>query len=104
MVSCKIEKIGKHRNGSFKYWCTVHKSVVNTNEKSISTVCEKAHLPEIKEEEKLYLDPQDWKGGIGLWGSLRPIYNTSLLPIDDEGIHVHARNTDDGVKNIDATY
>lgn len=104
MMSCKIEKLGKYRNGSFKYWCAVHKSIVNANEEGISPVCEKAHLPEVKEEEKLYLDPKDWKGGIGLWGALRPIYTTTSLPIHDEGIHVHARNTDDGVKDIDATY
>ncbi|MAT90911.1 MAG: hypothetical protein CMC35_09485 [Flavobacteriaceae bacterium] len=103
-MDCIINHIGKHRNGKNKYWCSTHRSIAKSKKNETPTHCEKSHVVEVKEDEKLYLDPEKWKGGIGLWGSLQPIYSTSKTPFDEKGIHVHARNTNKGKKEIDGTF
>ncbi|MBB6562938.1 transposase-like protein [Acidovorax soli] len=65
--------------------------------------CVAADDPPIKAEETLHLNFVDYPGGIALWGSVPAIYDTTTQPID-RGIHVHARSTKGGLKNIDKTY
>jgi transposase-like protein len=103
-MNCKIHQLGKYRNGKPKYWCSKHQSIAYANDLGILTKCEKFDQNKVKEGEKLYLDPKDYNGGIGLWGALKPVYSTVLNPDDEEGIHVHARNTTSGSKEIDGTY
>lgn len=103
-VNCKIIKIGKNRNGTSKFWCSAHKAVYlgSLNENSR---CKNADTLIIQEREKFYLNPEEWKGGVGLWGSLQSIYNTSVYSgHNEEGIHVHARSENDGHKHIDDTF
>ena len=104
MSECTIQQIGKFRNGSPRYWCTIHKSIAKRTGTGELLTCQKAHIPDIEEHEKVYLDPEEWKGGVGLWGSLNSIYSTAKTTMDEEGIHVHARSEVEGKKDIDGTY
>ncbi|WP_395743001.1 hypothetical protein [Prosthecobacter sp.] len=56
-----------------------------------------------KSTSRLFLDPEDYPGGIGFWGALPAVYDTSVFPPED-GVHVHARRTVGGEKEIDQTY
>ena len=38
----------------------------------------------------LDLNLDQYPGGVGLWGAVPPVYDTTRLPLDF-GIHVHAR-------------
>jgi hypothetical protein len=51
----------------------------------------------------LNLIPTKYGGGIAIWGALKPVYDTSMCP-EEEGVHVHARETVGGVKSIDETF
>lgn len=65
--------------------------------------CESAHL-DISPSNALELRPDDYPGGIGIWGAVAPIYDTTRRPLEF-GVHVHARNsTDASVKEIDDTF
>jgi len=65
--------------------------------------CRHAHILPILDTETLSLDPRKYKGGVALWGAVPPVYDTTRQPLD-RGIHVHARATTGGRKEIDATY
>jgi transposase-like protein len=45
----------------------------------------------------------EYKGGVGFWGAVPALYDTSRLPMD-RGIHVHARSVSGKVKRVDRTY
>jgi len=66
-------------------------------------VCRAAHLSPILPHEILDLDLDQYPGGVGLWGAVPPVYDTTRLPLDF-GVHVHARKDSDGDKHIDSTY
>ena len=51
----------------------------------------------------LELDVNDFKGGVALWGAIPPLYDTTSLPLE-RGVHVHARKTENGNKEIDNSY
>ncbi|WP_417372264.1 hypothetical protein [Gelidibacter japonicus] len=104
MKDCSIQQIGKYRNGKPKFWCKAHYSLAKSNSDNPPFQCENYLLEAVKDSEKLYLDPQVWEGGVGLWGSLKPIYCTTSTPTEQEGIHVHARSTMQGEKDIDGTF
>ena len=104
MTSCKIDQIGKHRNGKPKYWCKVHFSTAYSDSIEIPDKCQKYDQPRISEEDKFRLNPKDWDGGVGIWGALDPVYNTSTLEGHHPGIHLHARALEDGEKQIDYTF
>ena len=55
------------------------------------------------ETATLDLTPSDYPGGVALWGSVPAVYDTTSRPVD-RGIHVHARRTVGGDKEIDRTY
>ena len=52
----------------------------------------------------LSLNPEDYPGGIAIWGALPAVLNTSTYPDDYNGVHVHARINIDGTKDIDRTF
>lgn len=52
---------------------------------------------------KLSLDPALYPGGVGIWGSLDPIYDTTSLP-REHGVHVHARKVERRKKSIDESF
>ena len=50
------------------------------------------------------LDLSEWKeGSVGVWGAVHPIYDTTGVATE-KGIHVHARASAGGEKEIDSTY
>jgi NAD-dependent SIR2 family protein deacetylase len=57
----------------------------------------------LTERETLSLDTREYSGGIGLWGAVPPVYDTTTLPLD-RGVHVHARRTAEAKKVVDNTY
>lgn len=52
---------------------------------------------------RLDLDPAQYPGGVGIWGALPAIYDTTTLPVE-HGVHVHARRAVARLKEIDASY
>lgn len=52
---------------------------------------------------RLDLDPAQYPGGVGIWGALPAIYDTTNFPVE-HGVHVHARRTKARMKEIDASY
>jgi len=52
---------------------------------------------------RLDLDPSEYSGGVGIWGALPAIYDTTTFPVE-HGVHVHARRTANRSKEIDASY
>lgn len=51
----------------------------------------------------LKLDPSQFPGGVGIWGALDPIYDTTSLP-REHGVHVHARKVKNRKKAIDESF
>lgn len=100
---CDIAPVGKRRDGGTRYWCLTHKADATAKFGRPATACRAAHLPPILPHEILDLDLDLYRGGVGLWGAVPPVYDTTRLPLDF-GIHVHARMDPDGDKDIDATY
>lgn len=100
---CDIRPVGKRRDGGTRYWCLTHKADATAKYGRRAKVCRAAHLPPILPEEILELHLERYPGSIALWGAVPPIYDTTRLPLDF-GIHVHARKTADGEKDIDRTY
>ena len=105
MKQCQITHLGKHRNGSPKYWCKTHyaKALVGEDE-SIPSKCTRWSRKPIEEKDILYIDSSDWEGGVGIWGSLDAVYNTSKWSGHTSGIHVHARSDENQEKHIDRTF
>lgn len=104
MKKCNIKPHGKYRNGKQKYWCSIHRAFAFADNKGNVDQCDNYDVEEIKDSEKLYIDPKDWDGGIGLWGSLMPVYSTTDEHFSETGIHVHARSSDLKEKHIDGTF
>jgi transposase-like protein len=52
---------------------------------------------------RLDLDPALYPGGVGVWGALPAIYDTTRLPVE-HGVHVHARQAPKQKKDIDGSY
>jgi transposase-like protein len=57
----------------------------------------------ILETDTLRVDLDAYAGGVGLWGAVPPIFDTTRKPLD-RGVHVHARSAVGGSKVIDETY
>lgn len=105
MSKCNIKNIGKFRNGTPKLWCSIHYSFAKSISSELSDLeCEFANKPKISEDDKFTINPNDWDGGIGVWGSLNPVYNTSMHDVHKEGIHLHARQSNHSQKTIDFTF
>lgn len=100
---CEITPVGKRRDGGTRYWCLTHKADATAKYGRPATTCRAAHLPPILPQEILELNLDQYPGGVGLWGAVPPVYDTTRLPLD-LGIHVHARTDSDGDKDIDATF
>lgn len=102
-TSCRIEPIGKRRDGGTKYWCKEHHADATAKYGRPAAYCRYAHVLKPSEGETFHLDPNDYPGGIALWGAVPPVYDTTALPLD-RGIHLHARHDANGPKLVDQTY
>jgi hypothetical protein len=51
----------------------------------------------------LVLDPALYPAGVGIWGALPAIYDTTTFPVE-HGVHVHARRVPGRKKDIDESF
>jgi hypothetical protein len=101
--ACDIVSVGKRRDGGTRYWCLRHKADATAKYGRPAGHCRTAHIPPISAEDTLTLDIDKYEGGVALWGAVPPVYDTTTQPID-RGVHVHARTTAGGVKEMDRTF
>jgi len=100
--ACSIEQVGKQRSGASRFWCTVHQAPATGRFGVRLPECESAYR-EINYERILDLDVDEYPGGIGIWGAVAPVYDTTTLA-EKAGVHVHARKMGgEGAKAIDET-
>ncbi len=100
---CEIRAEYKLRNGYPNWWCFTHHAPARGEGGSRLTKCAKADIPELKNEEKIYIDLDDYPGGVGVWGSLEAVYD-SKREIPEKGVHVHLRRNAEGKKEVDRTF
>jgi transposase-like protein len=103
LIPCQIVSVGKRRDGGTRYWCLEHKADATAKYGRRAHRCRYAHIRPISPDEVLNMNVATYPGGVGLWGAVPPVYDTTRQPVDC-GIHVHARSIADGEKDIDATY
>lgn len=101
---CDIVSRGRRRDGKPRFWCLEHKADATGQGGDRHISCRRAHLPMLTASEVLDLDPNLYKGGIGAWGAVPPVYSTAQHDFEDIGIHIHARKEVDGPKEIDRTF
>lgn len=99
---CYIRLVPKPRNGRTKYWCFSHNSSATARFGGRMPRCEGAYRT-IADFRRFKLDPNEFPGGVALWGAVEPVYNTAEEPAD-RGIHVHARKRAGMKKEIDQTF
>lgn len=99
---CVIRNVGKARNGSDRYWCSEHNATATGFGGVKLEKCELAYLDTIP-KRILEIRENDFPGGIAIWGAVDPIYNTTKYS-EQPGVHVHARNVEDGKKVHDETF
>lgn len=99
---CEIEQVGKSRNGKPRWWCTKHGAPATGRYGVKLDECESAHL-DIDDLEALTIDPDKFPGGIGIWGAVPPVFDTTGNE-PSPGVHVHARLEPDGEKLIDRNF
>ena len=100
---CQVVPVGKRRDGGTRYWCFTHKADATAKYGRPAHSCRAAHIPPVTADETLELNVDNFLGGIAIWGAVPPIYDSTKLPLD-RGIHVHARRTLGGKKEIDKTF
>lgn len=100
---CAIVQLGKSRSGAPRWWCQTHSGPATGRYGARLEECESAHL-DTKLTDCFALDANAYLGGVGVWGAVDPIYDTSGRK-DKPGLHVHARLAPgDKEKKIDKTY
>jgi hypothetical protein len=100
---CHIVSVGKRRDGGTRYWCLKHKADATAKYGKPAAACRTAHLPPIMLADILTIDLSNYPGGVALWGAVPPVYDTTDKSLD-RGIHVHARVTPNGNKELDHTF
>lgn len=102
-MTCDIVAVGKRRDGGTRYWCLYHKADATAKYGKPAAKCRASHILPVKPEEMIDIDVGDYRGGVGLWGAVPPVYDTTSLD-GDRGIHVHARKSVADEKQIDQTF
>jgi hypothetical protein len=102
-AACDIVAVGRRRDGGTRYWCLRHKADATAKYGRPAQNCRTAHVPPMKRGDRFVLNLDKYEGGVALWGAVPPVYDTTLQPMD-RGVHVHARRTANGDKDIDRTY
>ena len=100
---CKIVNVGKRRDGRERFWCLEHKADATAKYGLRAPRCRCANDPPIGKHEILKLDIRKYEGGVGIWGAVPPVYDTTS-EIVEVGVHVHARRNVGSKKEIDGTY
>jgi hypothetical protein len=99
---CEIVPVGKRRDGSPRFWCVRHQADATAKYGLRANECRLASVPTITERQILNLRLSDYPGGVSLWGAVAPVYDTTRMQLE-RGIHVHARVTPRGTKEMDWT-
>ncbi|GAA4773108.1 hypothetical protein GCM10023219_20380 [Stakelama sediminis] len=99
---CHILAVPKPRAGKSRYWCFSHDASATARFGGRMPRCEGAYRT-IAHYRRFCLDPDDFSGGVAIWGAVEPVYNTAVEPAE-RGIHVHARKRARGKKDIDETF
>lgn len=100
--ACSIEQVGKQRSGKPRFWCSVHQAPATGRYGVRLAECESAYR-EINYSKLIEIDAANYPGGVGIWGAVAPVFDTTGYP-EKNGIHVHARKrSDDRKKEIDET-
>ena len=100
---CDIRAETKLRNGYPNWWCYTHHASARGEGGKRLERCIRADVPPIKEEEKIYIDLDEYAGGVGIWGSLEAVYD-SKREVPERGVHVHLRRKPEGEKETDKTF
>lgn len=100
--SCRIEQVGRARNGRPRWWCPVHGGNATGPNGMQLEACDAISV-DADLEGCLDLDPAEYAGGVAVWAALKPIFDTTGRA-PEVGIHVHARQVAGMGKQIDATY
>jgi hypothetical protein len=101
--NCRIVSVGKRRDGGTRFWCLEHRADATAKYGRRGRKCRHAHLPPILPDQVLRLDVDSFRGGVAIWGAVPPIYDTTRTAVQ-QGIHVHARRSPGGPKEIDGTF
>lgn len=101
--NCTIVAETKLRNGYPNWWCMTHHSPARGQHGTKLTRCLKANLQPITDEEKIYIDLDEYHGGVGIWGSLEAVFD-SKREIPEKGVHVHLRRKEGEEKEVDRTF
>lgn len=99
---CHIVRVPEPRGGKPKYWCVGHEASATARFGGRLPRCEGAYRT-IASHRRFKLNPDEFPGGVALWGAVGPVYNTASAPVE-KGIHVHARERPGGKKLIDQTF
>lgn len=97
-----IAEKAMRKSGEPRYWCTAHNASATAKYGVKLSECEVAYL-QPPDSKPIEIRPEEYPGGIALWGAVSPVYDTSNIP-PERGIHVHARKDVGGKKSIDETY
>jgi transposase-like protein len=100
---CRVVSVGKRRDGSSRFWCLTHRADATEKYGMEAARCRRADIAPVQQEERLVLDPKEFAGGVGIWGSVPPVYDTTSTSLE-AGIHVHARKANEKEKFIDKSF
>lgn len=100
---CEIRAETKLRNGYPNWWCYTHYASARGEKGSRLRRCSKANDPEVRDDEKAYVDLDDYSGGVGIWGSLEAVFD-SKREVPEKGVHVHLRRMPEAEKEVDKTF
>jgi hypothetical protein len=103
LTECVIRQVGVNKKGQLRYWCIEHKADASTKHGSAAAQCRYAHIPTIEATDLVHIDLSDYLGGVGIWGAVPPVYDTTELEME-RGIHVHARKKINSGKVIDDSF
>jgi transposase-like protein len=103
-TACKIEYIGRRRDGKSRFWCLEHKADATGKYGVELASCSRANISPPNPDDILELNPDDYRGGIGVWGAVPAVFSTAQHNFSDLGIHIHARPEVGEKKVIDRTY
>jgi hypothetical protein len=103
MRRCSIYVAGKRRSGRPKYWCRTHYAGAWDPTGKPLGVCPRHDKLFPTAAGVLEVNAADYPGGLGAWGCLRAVLNTTTLA-PEVGIHVHGRPQAGGHKTLDATF
>ena len=99
---CDIRPAGKRRDGRPRFWCHAHQASATGKYGIKLERCEGAYRS-LDSQTVVKLNPAEFSGGLALWGAVKPAYDSTGL-LEVEGIHVHARHSDEPEKSVDETF